>query len=302
MSDRAVRRLSRFASQQIWAIREHTLDVIVEVLRMRAAGITLSQEEVRARIGASAPSRSLPSRGAVAVLPLYGVVAPKMTMMTEISGGTSLDAFLAEFRSYRDDPAVGAIVVDVDSPGGSVFGVQEAADEIYASRDAKPTIASVNPECGSAALWIASAFGQVVCTPSGRCRQSLGVFMMHEDWSQANERMGVKPTYISAGQYKVEGNPDAPLSDETIAFLQGQVNTIYDTFVKSVAKSRGLSQAKVKSDFGQGRMLLAKDALAVGMIDRIQTFDETVSQALERETGIEAPRACTASALSRKLN
>lgn len=285
MSDRAVRRVSRFVSQQIWAIREATLDVIVEVMRMRAAGIQLTQEEVQARIGASGPQR-IGQVGSVAVLPLYGVICPKVNAMSMISGGTSLEVFMMRFRAFRDDPSVTAIVIDADTPGGSVFGVPEAFDELFASRDAKPLIAVVNPSCGSAGLWLTAACGEIVCTPSGDYG-SLGVFCVHEDFSKANELMGIKPTYISAGTYKVEGNPDEPLGDDTLAFLQSQVNAVYGDFIKAVSKGRGQSTAKVKSDYGQGRMLLARDALTAGMVDRIDTFDNVIAKltGAKRRTG-----------------
>lgn len=276
MSTRQIRRVSQFVSTQIWALREATLDVIVEVLRMRSVGIALSKEEVQARIGA-ASTPSVRQQGSVAILPLCGVISPKINAMTEISGGTSLDRWMAQFRQTRDDAGVGAIVIDADSPGGSVFAVPEAADEIYRSRSAKPIVAVVNPECGSAALWIAAACGEVVCTPSGSVG-SLGVFCCHEDWSKANETIGVKPTYISAGPYKVEGNPNNPLSDDTLAFLQSQVDAVYETFLKSVARGRGVTPAKARSDFGGGRMMLAKDALAAGLIDRIDTLDNVVAR------------------------
>jgi signal peptide peptidase SppA len=295
MSDRPVRRVSRFANNQVWAIREATLDIMVEVLRMRAAGITLSKEEIQARIGAAASPGS-GQRGAVAVLPLYGVIAPKMNAMTEISGGTSLDVWLSQFRAFRDDASISAIVFNVDSPGGSAFGVPEAFAEIFKARDIKPIVAVVNPECGSAALWIAAAAGEIICTPSGDIG-SLGVFVCHEDWSKANDMMGMKPTYIKAGEYKTEGNSDEPLSDDTVAYYQGLVDTIYADFLKAVAKGRGVTVAKAKADFGQGRMLLAKDALAAGLIDRIGTLEETVARLSSGKTRSTMSAAALAPAL-----
>ncbi len=277
MSDRPVRRVSRFASQQVWAITESKLDAIVEVLRMRAAGIVLSKEEIQARIGAS--TRAISGRsGAVGVLPLCGVISPKVNTMTEISGGTSLDVWMTAFREMRDDPGVTAIVLDVDSPGGSVFGVQEAADEIYKSRSVKPITAFVDYMCGSAALWLACSAGRIISTPSGEVG-SLGVFCMHECWEKANEMIGMKPTYISAGQYKVEGNQDAPLSDDALAYIQSQVDAVYATFLKSVAKGRGVTVKVAEANFGQGRMLLASDALAAGLIDGIDTMDGVIRSA-----------------------
>ena len=275
-------RVARFINSQVWAIREGTLDIIVSVMRMRQAGITLTREEVQARLGAASPDRQAQvpragQMGSVAVLPLYGVICPKMSAFSMISGGTSLEVFLSRFRAFRDDPSVSAIVIDCDTPGGSTFGLEETWTEIYEARDTKPIKAVVNPSCASAGLWLSSAAEEIICTPSGEYG-SLGVFCVHEDWSKANELMGLKPTYISAGQYKVEGNPDAPISDEAVAYQQTQVNSVYDDFVKAVAKGRKQSTAKVKADYGQGRMLLARDALAAGMVDRLDTFDNVLAK------------------------
>lgn len=270
-------RVGRFLNRQTWAIQEHVLDTMVEIVRMRAAGIELSQDEIRARIGTERQAPQTRSGGAVAVLPLAGVIGPKMNLFMEISGGTSLDQFMASFRELRDDAAVSAIVCSIDSPGGSVYMVPEAFAEIHAARGTKPLIAQVSPVCGSAALWIASAFDEIVITPSGDIG-SIGCYMVHEDWSKANEQMGVKPTYVHYGEYKVEGNPDEALSDEATAYLQAEVDQVGQEFERAVAKGRGVSLSTVRDSFGRGRMLSAKAAKSVGLVDRIDTLEATLAR------------------------
>jgi ClpP class serine protease len=102
------------------------------------------------------------------------------------------------------------------------------------------------------------------------------VFTYHVDYSQAMEEMGIKVTYIAAGKYKVEANPDEPLSDEARDHIQGLVDADYDLFIADVGRGRQVSAATVRSDFGQGRVLTASDAKAAGMIDRVATADETI--------------------------
>jgi capsid assembly protease len=271
------RRSIQFVKQQRWALLESKLDVICEILAMRANGITLSEEEIQTRIGAVAPRASNQVVAGVAVLPLYGVIAQKMNNFTAISGGTSLDVFMSNLRQLVADRSVLAIAIDVDSPGGSVFGVQEAADEMYALRGKKPMVAVADPMIASAAFWLACGADEISCMPSGEVG-SVGVMAVHEDWSAANEQIGVKPTYIYAGQYKTELNPDNPLSPEALGYVQSQVDATYSTFTRFVAKGRGVSVATVRDTFGQGRMLMAKDALAAKMIDRIETLDQAVQR------------------------
>jgi signal peptide peptidase SppA len=211
------------------------------------------------------------------VIPITGVISHRMNLLTQFSGGTSTAGLTKAFRAALADPNVKAIVFDVDSPGGSVDGVAELADEILQARGQKKMVAVCNSLMASAAYWIASAADEVVFTSSGS-GGSIGVFMVHEDYSEANKKMGIAPTYISAGKYKTEGNPDEPLSDDARAAMQADVDAFYSMFVNAVAKGRGVSASDVRSGFGQGRCLLAKDALKAGMCDKIATLDQTLAR------------------------
>lgn len=265
----------RYLAKQWWAIREDTLDVMCELLRMRAHGIELTSEEIQARIGAARRGGPSPMAGAVAVIPLCGVIDQKIGSMSEISGGTSVDGFMKQFRQCLNDPGVSGIVIDADTPGGNVSGVPEAAAEILAARGTKPIIAVADPMIASAGYYLCCAADEIVCMPSGEVG-SVGVLCVHDDFSAQNEMIGYKPTYISFGAYKTELNPDAPLSADALAYQQQQIDVIGNDFVRFVAKARGVPVDAVRSDFGQGRMLLAKQALAAKMIDSIGTLDETI--------------------------
>jgi len=264
-----------------WAILPEKFATISEIVQLRASGEKLTQEEIRARLGphlsAAAQRDGAQSYGVVAVIPIYGVISHRMNLMSQISGGTSAEKLTAQFRQALADPSVKAIVFDVDSPGGSVEGVPELADEIMKSRSKKKTVAVANSMAASAAYWLASAADELVVIPSGQVG-SVGVFCEHQDFSKALESEGVKVNLISAGKFKVEGNPYEPLSDEARAALQGKVEAFYEMFVKSVAKGRGVAQTAVREGFGQGRMVLAADAVKGRMADRVATMDETLSR------------------------
>ena len=107
--------------------------------------------------------------------------------------------------------------------------------------------------------------------------------------------LGYKTTLISAGKYKVEGNPFEPLSAEAAANMQAQVNSYYDMFVGAVAKGRGVKASDVRDGFGQGRMVLATQAVAEGMADRIGTFDETIARLMKQKPARETGAAADAS-------
>jgi signal peptide peptidase SppA len=170
--------------------------------------------------------RSQETRGVVALLPLYGVIAPKANVMTEISGGTSVDTFAADFRSVMQDPDVKAVVIDIDSPGGSVAMVSEMAGEIRVARGRKPIIAVANSMAASAAYWIGSQADEFVATKSSLVG-SVGVYGVHEDISGMQEQMGIKSTVVSAGKHKADGLPFGPLSDDAKAHWQSLVGAAF---------------------------------------------------------------------------
>lgn len=274
------------------AILPSTLATVVEILHLRASGERLSDEDIRLRLAAAAAANGPRSggrqAGAIAVLPLYGLLAKRMGLTAQSSGGTSLDHFIGQFRSALADPAVDAIVIDVDSPGGSVDGVEEVATEIRAARGQKPIVAVANTVAASAAYWVAAQADELVVTPSGSVG-SVGILAVHHDYSAQNEQLGVKQTYITAGKYKAEANQDQPLSDEAAAAQQAQVDEFYGMFLRAVAKGRGVPIDDVRAGFGQGRMVLATAAVEQRMADRVDTLENTIRAVARR--AIAAQRA-----------
>jgi signal peptide peptidase SppA len=284
--------LSAF-QDSIWAILPAKFAVIKSFLLMKAEGGMVSEEEIALLKQeprepmfvafddeplAASPSVCSRSRaGAVAVLPLTGTISHRMGMMSEFSGGTSTERFKGWLQAAVNDPNVKAIVIDCDSPGGTVDGVPELADEIYKAREAKSIIGVANASSASAAYYLLSQCSELVVTPSGKVG-SIGVFAAHEDISKAAEMQGVRVSLVSAGKYKTEGNPFEPLSDEAKASLQKMVDHYYDSFVKAVARGRGVSANEVRSGFGEGRMVTAQEAVTEKMADRVATLDQTLTR------------------------
>jgi signal peptide peptidase SppA len=274
-------RIARFIQEHPWAITPSALELMLEIVDRRIAGMDIEPDEKQARVDAARRPETLspPPPGAIAVLPIYGIVSHRMHLMRNVSSsGTSTEAVAAAFRQVVRDPDVGAVVLDVDSPGGSVFGVQELADEIHAARGTKPVVAVASSVAASAAYWIASQADELVVTPSGEVG-SIGVIAAHDDVSKAAETKGVKRTFITAGRHKAEGNPFEPLSDEARAYIQASVDRYYDAFVRSVARGRKVSLTKARGEeFGEGRMLGAADAVEVGMADSVGTLQQTIDR------------------------
>lgn len=270
-----------------WALDRFTLDAMTLVIDRWAAGVRLSAEEIRAAIG-DAPQRradraaaaQAQGGGGVAVMPMYGVLTHRGYAADNVSGGglTSTERVASTLRALVRDSGVSAIVVDCDSPGGSVNGCQELADTIYSLRGEKPIVGVANATMASGALWALSQCDEIVVTPSAAIG-SIGVITSHDNLSAAMEKAGVQREYVYAGQNKAEGNPTGPLSDETRAHMQSLADAHYGAFTKSVARGRNVPLDTVRSDaWGQGRVLLAQDAVKAGMADRVGTLEDTVAR------------------------
>jgi capsid assembly protease len=222
----------------------------------------------------------------IAVLPLYGVVTQRGNMVDDISGpgSTSTQQFTSALRQVLADDTVGQILIDIDSPGGSVYGVAELASEIIKARAQKPVVAVANSLAASAAYWIGCSASEFYVTPGGEVG-SIGVWQAHFDYSKALEEEGVKTTLVSAGKFKVEGNPYVPLDPEAQAFMQSRVDDYYNAFVQAVAVGRGVTVDDVRNGMGEGRVLGADAALAQRMVDGIASFDDVLARMQAKVTG-----------------
>lgn len=261
--------------ESAWAILPHKLTTLAEIVNRHVNGEKLSAEEIEARIqGTVRPQERRVNK--VAVLPLFGVIFPRGNLMVEMSGATSAERFSAQFDALLKDPEIDAIVLDVNSPGGSASGTAEAAAKIYEARGQKRIIAISNHMMASGAYWIGCAAGELVVSPSSEVG-SIGVYAAHQDVSVALEQEGVKVSLISAGKYKTAGNPYEPLTEETRAVIQKRVDDIYDQFVGAVAQYRGVKEAVVRNGFGEGGVVGADEAVALGMADRVATLEEVLN-------------------------
>jgi signal peptide peptidase SppA len=209
----------------------------------------------------------------IALVGIYGGLTPRGSWY-----GSSLSGIATSVTRAADDADIAGIIADVDSPGGTVSGTAEAGAAFAYAATRKPVIAVVNTLAASAAYWIASQASELVISPSGDVG-SIGAMVMHQDVSGWLEQIGLKMTLIRSEQspMKNEAHPFAPLSDDARSFLQSRANAAGADFIKAVAAGRKVSQAKVREDFGQGRVFGAKEAIARGMADRVATLDQVIA-------------------------
>lgn len=263
-----------------WSIREEVLETF-DALR----GGLISREEAIELVG-SKPEAAVETRtagsdaGAVAVIPVMGIIMPRRGgLLSLLFGGVGLESFREQFRDALSDGDVAKILLVFDSPGGIVDLVPETAAEIRAARGTKPIEAVLHTEACSAAYWIAAQADRIASTPSGSAG-GIGVFVRHVEDSRWAEEYGLTRTIIKAGKHKAEANTAEPLSDTAREHIQQGVDALHQSFIAAVAAGRGVKEEDVRAGYGEGRVLLAEEALEEGMVDSIETLEEVLARML----------------------
>jgi signal peptide peptidase SppA len=270
------------AQNEVWAIMPGVLQAAL------LNSLTESIVEAPSLPEREALSKPGPKAGRVAVVPVFGAITHRDSFWSMFmgGGGATVERLTKTLREYGADPAVGTVLLNVDSPGGTVDGVPELAAEVRALRATKHVVALANSLAASAAYWVASQADEIVATPEALIG-SIGVFTIHEDYSAMLDQAGIKATLISAGKYKTEANPYEPLTPEAQDHLQSLVDAAYGLFVTDVARGRGVTPATVRSDYGQGRVFTAAEAKGSGLIDRVATADETIKRLAGRQAELD---------------
>lgn len=252
----------------LWAIEHSALHSLAFALGRKSAAKQL----------AARGSSQRPASGGVLILPLWGVLTQHPSALESLFGfsfGTTTSGFSRSLDMALRDPQVSTIVMPVNSPGGSVFGIEELSDQLYAARQVKPIIAVADSLMASAALWIASAATKVYITTGGEAG-SVGVLALHQDFSEAEKQAGIKTSLIARPPKKVAGNPFEPLAPDVRAEIERDVDATYRRFLRSLARNRGLTTSTVETKFGGGGMLNAREAVAAGMADGVATFPQVL--------------------------
>lgn len=213
--------------------------------------------------------------GSVAVISCVGMFSKRSSWWSWRFTG---DRIQFAITHALQNPIVKGIVLDVDSPGGTVAGTLELAEYIYQARSFnKRIVAIANESCASAALWIASAAHEVVITASGRLG-SLGCIIGRYDVTGMNERMGLKVYLFASGTAKTFGNPDTQMTDAEKAYQNETVAVYAQQFIDGVARNRGVTSEEARSKWADARVWIGQAAVDVGLADRVATLDSVVAE------------------------
>jgi signal peptide peptidase SppA len=265
---------------QPWAMMPDRLTAIVGVLeRWRNDQAADPDDFINACSGGRATARSGPAVAGIQIINLIGPISQRGSILDAIfSGGTVATQSVSQtLQAALKDDSVAAVILNIDSAGGSVSGVQELADEVYAARSVKPVTAVANSLAASAAFWIGASATEFYCTPGGEVG-SIGIVAAHTDTSRALEMAGVRPTIISAGKFKTELSSLAPITAEARAAVQTRLDAYYATMTRSIARGRNTTVDKVRNGMGEGRVLTAQRAVNENMVDGALSLDGVIAK------------------------
>jgi signal peptide peptidase SppA len=219
----------------------------------------------------------------IAIIPINGPLSKRMSFFSFLMGGNAFSFIAKAFRSAVEDPEVEGIVLKIDSPGGTVSGTEALADLIFSNRDEKPIIAFADGMMASSAYWIGSAADAIVGESTADVG-SIGVLMIHKDFSKLDEKIGVKITYLTAGKYKALGNDAEPLGEFARNVFQDELDYIYNIFVETVARNRGV-EFEQSLEMADGRVFIGQQAKDAGLIDYVGNFNKALELAKVSSSG-----------------
>lgn len=275
-----------------WAMLQDRLTLMLAIANREDLG---DFQAVATKSGAKLDyTRTVKTRDRVAIIPIEGPITRRMNLVSEMSGGTSVQVLATDVQVALDDPAVDALLFEVDSPGGDINGIGELADVLYAARGRKPMVGYVGHMAASGGYWLLSALSEVVIDERASVG-SIGVLHITPDPSKQNSK---DVQFISSQSPHKRLDPN---TESGKAKIQARVDQLGDLFVQAVARNRDVSIEAVLTDFGQGGMLIGQDAVNAKMADRIGSFESTLAELAARSRNRTVPLAMRTAAHKEEL-
>jgi signal peptide peptidase SppA len=190
--------------------------------------------------------------------------------------GTSTVQLRRDIQAAADDPGTSAILLSIDSPGGTVAGLADLAADVRAARKRKPVWAHIDDLGASAAYWLASQADAVYANSPDALVGSIGTILVVHDLSAMAEREGVRPVVFATGPLKGAGTPGTPVTPDQQAYFQAIVDGVQQSFDAAVMAGRTLTREQLDAA-KTGGVFLAKEAKTLGLIDGIRPFKATLA-------------------------
>lgn len=263
---------------QDWAIRYESYAAIMEILKSHREGPKIDLKALEARVlsESSGVSKDEPYQiiDGIAIIPVKGVLSKAPSLFERVVyDAVSMIEIKNKINHAVNNNSVEAIILDTDSPGGTVDGTEELSDFIYSLRGSKKIVVFCDGLIASAAYWVGSSADAIYLSSGTAQAGSIGVRTTHYDFSKWNENMGLKVTEVFAGRYKTVGSEDKPLSEEDKDYIQARIDYMYSIFVNAVARNRSVGVDTVLSQMADAKMFIGQQAVDAGLVDGVSTFE-----------------------------
>jgi protease-4 len=186
---------------------------------------------------------------------------------------------LYQMKTFRESDAVKAIVVRIDSPGGSVGPSQEIFREIRKTVVTKKVIVSMGAVAASGGYYVAAAADGIVANP-GTITGSIGVIMGFTNFEELMKKIGLAPVVIKSGEYKDTGSPARSMTGRERELLESVTQAIHQQFVNAIVEGRELPRPDVEA-VADGRIITGEQALSLGLVDRLGNYEDAVAWAAD---------------------
>jgi protease-4 len=192
----------------------------------------------------------------------------------------SSEDIVRQFKKYRENRSIKAIVFRVESPGGGVAASQEIYEEVRKTRDAgRPVVVSMGSVAASGGYYVSCGATRIVANP-GTLTGSIGVIFQFMHFKQLMDKIGVDETTFKTGKFKDSGSPFRKTTEEEKQYFNLLIGDVYDQFVDVVAEERGLERSEVLK-YADGRVFTGRQAVEYGFVDTLGTMEDAISIAAE---------------------
>lgn len=283
--DHPITQLLKYCITNDWAMDELTLNKMSGVVQRHLNGKKLDADEIAAITSerdSRVEERKFEIVDGAALIPVTGVIAKHSSMVNGCSQpeGTSVETMRSQLQAAMADPKVESIFLMIDSPGGSIDGLADFADEVFAASFEKPVVAFADDLCASAAYWIASQAGAIYSNQTADIG-SIGVYALAVDSSKRAENEGLKFHIFRSGANKGVGAPGIEITEDQRAVIQDRIDAKFEIFLDAIMQARGdrIDKDDLR-ELADGRCFVGAKALEHNLIDGITTLSQAFTAAL----------------------
>ena len=265
----------------LWMIYDQAFLSLVERVQGADLHVHMQSPTVQQAV-ADRDNRNYPvTRDGIAQIAIRGPIMKSVPSMAE---GTSSVRVRQQLRAAARDPEVLGAMLVMDTPGGTAKGNEDLANEVSSFAAKKPIFAFVEDLTASAGISVSSQATKRFANTETAIYGAMGTYAVLQDLSGAAEKLGVKVHVIKAGDFKGLGEPGTEITEEQISEIQRIVDRVNNAYLGLIAKGLGRSVEAIRS-LADGRAIMASDAVKQGLIDGIQTYEQTYAQLVEAVSG-----------------